>query len=140
MSDYIRKSDKLGVINKLLFSDKRYKKTRDRCNGHTHYNFYEYILLNDSEIYSKNRLDALNQLSEDLKNIFILHLAYIFFLNDHYMMSSDYVDYLDCGMTPEQDSQYWVAPFIQEIFNDVLKKERPDIASIIKESSKMQLD
>ena len=140
MSEYIRNSEKLKTINKLLYLDKRYKRTRDRCNDHAHYNFYEYILLNDSKVYSKNRLEALNQLSEDLKNIFILHLAYIFFMNDHYMMSSDYVDYLDCGMTPEQDSQYWVAPFIQEFFNNLLKKERPDIVFAIKESSKMQLD
>ena len=139
MSEYIRKSEKLEAINKLLFSDERYKKTRNRCNDHTHYNFYEYVLLNDSEIYAKNRHEALNSLSEDLKNIFVLHLAYMFFLNNHYMMSSDYVDCLDFGMTPEEDSQYWVAPFVQEIFDSVLKKERPDVVTMIKECSKMQL-
>ena len=29
-------------------------------------------------------------------------------------MSTDYIDYLDCGIQPPDGSQYWVAPFIQE--------------------------
>ena len=40
MSNYIRSSDKLAAISKLLNMDDRYKKVRDRCNDHTHYNFF----------------------------------------------------------------------------------------------------
>ncbi len=47
------------------------------------------------------------------------------------MMLSDYVDSLDCGITPEEGSQYWVAPFVQNIFDLVINKERPDIAAAI---------
>ena len=36
------------------------------------------------------------------------------------MMSSDYLDALECNMQPEADSQYWVAPFVQEIFDDIV--------------------
>jgi hypothetical protein len=39
MSDYIRKSEKLTEINKLLLKDSRYRDIRNRCNDHTHYNF-----------------------------------------------------------------------------------------------------
>ena len=56
------------------------------------------------------------------------------------MSSSDYEDYLDCGLTPVKDSQYWVAPFIQEVFDKWIKKYRPDIANIIKNSTFMKLD
>lgn len=57
----------------------------------------------------------------------------------NYMMSSDYTDALDAGMPPETDSQYWVAPFIQEIFSDVLETKRPDVASLIKKKTSMHL-
>ena len=60
-------------------------------------------------------------------------------MNDHYMMSSDYIDNLDCGMTPEEDSQYWVAPYVQKMFDEIIKKERNDLAGIIKNKSCMQL-
>jgi hypothetical protein len=56
------------------------------------------------------------------------------------MMSSDYIDALDCGMTPEDGSQYNVAPFIQEIFNSIIEKYRPDIALEIKLKTVMRLE
>jgi hypothetical protein len=140
MSQYIRKSKKLSQINELLCRDKTYKNIRDRCNDHTHYNFYQNMLINDNEIYLKNRLDALNTFSKDLENIFILHFSYLFYLNDHDMMSSDYVDSLECGITPEEGSQYYVAPFVQKIFDDVIKRNRMDLAEEIKKNTSMKLE
>ena len=55
------------------------------------------------------------------------------------MMSSDYVDYLEFGMIPEEDSQYWVAPFIQEAFDKFVKVYRPDIANELKGKTVMKL-
>jgi len=77
--------------------------------------------------------------SEDVRDIFVLHIGYIFFLNSHYMMSRDHLDALECGMQPEEDSQYWVAPFVQEIFDSVITPRRPDVTSMIKKSTAMQL-
>lgn len=140
MSDYIRKSEKLAEINVLLYKDNVYREIRERCNDHTHYNFYQNLLLNDSEIYLKNRFGILNQFSKDLQHLFILHFTYLFYLKDHYMMSSDYVDSMDLGLVPEEDSQYFVAPFIQEIFDKVIKKNRMDLAVEIKRHTTMRLE
>lgn len=137
MSQYIRRSERLKEINALLYADDRYKKIRSRCNDHTHYNFFNHVMLNDSEIYLKSRLAVLNYLSSDLRDIFVLHLSYIFSLHQHYMMASDYMDYLDCGMQPPVNSQYWVAPFIQKTFYEIIKKNRPDIASLILSNTSM---
>ena len=139
MSQYIRSSHKLAVVNNLLYHDQRYKRIRDRCNDYTHYNFFRNVLLNDNQVYIENRLKLIDMLATDTKQLFILHLAYIFFLNDHYMGSSDYADCLDLGITPKEGSQYWVAPFVQDVFDDVLKKERSDIAVAIKQHSCMNL-
>jgi len=140
MSEYIHKSEKLAKINKLLYKDNRYREIRDRCNDHTHYNFYHNLLLNDARIYLKNKAGILNRFSKDLENLFILHLTYLFYLKDNYMMSSDYIDSLDLGLTPEEGSQYSVAPFIQEIFDMVIKKNRIDLAIEIKNHSAMKLE
>ena len=140
MSQYIRSSERVAPITALVFSGDRYKGVRDRCNDHTHYNFYRNILLNDSEIHLPERGRELEQFAADVRDVLILHLAYLFFANEHYMMSSDHIDCLECGMTPEPDSQYWVAPFIQGIFDRPLAEERPDIAAAIREHTSMKLE
>lgn len=81
----------------------------------------------------------LNVFSKDIEAIFIQHFAYVFYLNEHYMMSSDYRDYLDMEMEPEEGSQYWVATFVQEVFDKIIKQKRYDIAKEIKENTTMQL-
>ena len=105
-----------------------------------HYNFFYNFLLNDNEIHNSDRIKYLDVISFDMRALFIQHFAYIFYLNNHYFMSSDYVDYLDDGMTPEENSQFWVAPFIQEVFTKIIEKYRPDIAKEIKDKTEMKLE
>jgi hypothetical protein len=140
MKQYLQKNPKLISICALFKSDDRYPKIRSRCNDHMHYNYFHYMLANDNEVYNKSRLTLLNQLSEDLRDIFILHIGYLFSLNPHYMVSSDYLDALECGLTPEEGSQYFVAPFIQKIFDTVIKPYRADIAKLIRNESGMTLE
>lgn len=140
ISDYIKKSNKLVAINKLLNNRKNsYRKIRTRCNDNVHYNFYFNFLLNDNEIHNPDRLEWLNRFSEDIEALFIQHFAYIFYLNDHYMMASNHIDCLDMGMQPKKDSEYWVADFIQDVFDKVIKAKRKDIATAILANTKMQL-
>ena len=139
MSDYISGSPELAPITDLLFVDDRYRRLRVRCNDHTHYNFYYNVLLNDSEIHLPNRHEALNQFVDDMRDLVILHLSCLFFTKQHYMASSDYVDSLDCGLNPEPESQYWVARFVQEVFDAVVAKHRPDAATVIKDHTDMHL-
>jgi hypothetical protein len=140
MMKYIRKSATLNRVNKMLDLEGRYQKIRKKCNDHTHYNYFYYMTLNDNQMYLKNRLKLLDELSGDIREIFINHFVWLFTLNEHYMASSDYVDCLDCGVTPEEDSQYWVAPFVQEIFDKIIKKHRIDLAIELKNSTCMKLE
>jgi hypothetical protein len=145
MSKYILSSAKLEDITVMLFDSKQYagsalSKIRKRCNSHTHYLYFQNVLSNDNEIHLPARLTYLNNFSKDLEAIFIMHLAYLFYLNDHYMRSPDYVDSIEFGLTPEEGSEYYVSPFIQDLFNEVIKANRPDLAAAIKKKTMMQLD
>ncbi|HLP48799.1 MAG TPA: hypothetical protein VK469_22855 [Candidatus Kapabacteria bacterium] len=138
IEDYLKKSEKVTAIYKLFQKDKRYSELRKRCNNYIHCNFYYNILRNDNEVFL-NRISILNTFSKDLENILIWHLSYLFYIKDIYMMSSDYIDNLELGLTPEPDSQYLVAPFIQEIFDTVIKENRMDLATEIKGNTPMKL-
>jgi hypothetical protein len=140
ISQYINKSAKLKPITDLLQMNKLYKNVRDRCNDHTHYNYYHNLLLNDNEIQLSFRVKALDTFSADLLAVFIQHFAYLFYLNDHYMMSMAYVNFLDEDITPEEGSQYWVSPFIQKAFDKWIKPYRPDIALEILSNTSMKLE
>jgi hypothetical protein len=140
MNNYIHNSNCLKSINAILFADKRYKRLRDRCNDHTHYNFYQNVLLNDNEICLPHRIQWLDRFSTDLRDVLIFHICYLFFASEHYMISSDYVDFLECGLTPEPDSQYWVAPFVQVIFRDVVSAYRNDLSELIKQHTSLHID
>ncbi len=139
VSDYIRTHKRLADLNNLLFNDKRYADLRERCNDNAHYNYYRNLLLNDSEIYNPSREKALNELSADVSELVLIHLSWLFYLNQHYMGSTDHLDYLECGMTPPEDSQYWVASYVQEMFDELIKSNRADIAKLIIENTSMHL-
>jgi hypothetical protein len=139
MKKYIDDSKHVKKLNKIIDFDKRYIAIRENCNNQIHYNSFNTILNNDSRVHDEMRLKLFDQLSSDILNIIILHLSYMFFINDHYMCSSDYIDSLEMGLTPEEDSQYFVAPYIQEFFNKIIKEHRKDIADLILENTSMQL-
>jgi hypothetical protein len=140
MMEYIRRSKSLEKINKMLDLEGRYKNIREKCNDHTHYNLFYYMMLNDNQIYIKDRMKILDGFSSDIRDIFIQHFIWLFTLNGHYMASSDYMDSLECGITPEEDSQYYVAPFIQKVFDEIIKKYRMDLALELKNTTSMKLE
>ncbi len=140
LMQYIKESKRLKALSELFYKDDVYGKIKERCNDHIHYNFFQNIMINDNQVHLKERIASLDAIRRDLRGVFVLHLSYILFLKDHYMVSSDYMDCLEVGMTPEEDSQYWVAPFIQNMFSNIIAKERPDVAQVIVNSSMMHLD
>lgn len=139
MSAYIETSEELKEFFKALNTDKSYVETRQRCNDHMHYNYFDNVMINDNKIRIPQRIKLLDLFKTDLENLFILHACAIFYLNDHYMVSSDYLDHLEMGMTPPEDAQYWVAPFIQEILSELINEKRSDLVAIIKDKSSMFL-
>lgn len=140
LKQYLEGYAKLEGINVLLGNDDRYKKIRSRCNDHMHYNFFQCMMVNDKDVYINSRTTYLDQLALDLKDLFIQHLAYVFTLNEHYMASTEYIEALDAGIEPEEGSQYFVAPFVQKAFDEIIKPIRQDIVNEIKLQSVMKLD
>lgn len=142
MNQYIRNSSKLKDMNNLLFKTKQYKELRQRLNDHTHYNYFQHMIFNDKYHidFENNRINLLNQLSLDIQNIFIKHFCWLFTVKDNYMMSDEYMDYLEMNQTPPKNSQYLVRNYIQEIFNDTIKPNREDLANELKNSTCMKLE
>lgn len=139
MIDKIRKYESLKELEKLFDFDGLYYRIRRLTNGNTHYNKLYYLWLNNNMIHNPNRIKELNNLYACILHLFIFHFSYMYMLNPQYMMSSDYVDALDCGYEPEEGSQYWVASYVHEVFDKYIITKRPDIAEYMRNHTYMEL-
>ncbi len=137
-SDVIATSPKLSQLN-LLFDEDAYEQLSNRCNDHVHVNFFRNLRMNDKNLDGEHQMAQLEQFAKDLRDLLIRHLAYVFFFHPEYMASSDYVDALECGQEPVEGSQYWIAPFVQEVFDELVTPTCPDITEFIKQQSSMEL-
>lgn len=145
MSKYIESSDKVKKLTKLFFNNTSFKgsefeKIRERCNNNVHYLHYRNMMINNNRVNLKDRLRWLDTFKHDIVTLVVFHLSHIFYFKNNYMMSCDYQDSMDLGITPEKDSEYFVAPFIQEFFDEKIMKYNPEIGKFIKENTKMHLD
>lgn len=137
-SQAIKTSPGVVPLN-FLFDSKRYKSISDRCNGHVHINFFRNLRLNHASAGCRAQLASLDEFAGDFRDLFVRHMAYVFSIHPHYMMASDYVDALECEVQPDEDSQYWVAPIVQEVFDKIVTPNRPDVTDFIRLHSGMEL-
>lgn len=122
-----------------LFPSNEDKEISDRCNDHLHVNFAKFLFSH----YDGYRLDKLvpacNQIEIDLKFVISKHLTHLFFFRQSYMASDDYVGSLDCGLEPEEGSQYWVAPVVQEFYDKLVSPKSPGIVDFLRAQTSMEI-
>lgn len=135
--NYLKQSQRLQPIRQIL-GKKNYEKIRERCNDHMHYNYYFNVMLNNSSVILE-RIDHLDTFSTDLHQIFVRHISYLFLVKDGYMMSTDYVDYMDVGGQPPEGTEYLVAPFIQDMFNEAFLPHDIELYKELKKHISLQL-
>ncbi len=88
----------------------------NRLNDYIHGNgisFYNRHVNADQRNSLQKQLQAL---LTDMRSITITFLFLLTLCAPFFIMSTDYVDCLDCNMTPTDGSQYWVAPFVSDFF------------------------
>lgn len=102
-------------------------------NGHSFYNTKAW-LLNESDIEKQ-----INDIVCTAKYITITFLFLLVLCAPQYIMSTDYIDYLDFGQTPPDGSQYWVAPFIVNFFKNNIDMIDENCYEYLKENTCMAL-
>ncbi len=115
------------------------KKNRELLDDNVHANRFSAMLLNCNEVIVNDREKQLKNISIILRQIFTVHLAFIFHLNDHFFMATDYTDCLDMGLTPPEGSNEWIAPYAQEAFDRYIRP-MPKLAEFIKTRSGLKIE
>ena len=140
MKKFLSQEVKLSGIVEYLDSDEC-KKIREWLNDAVHLNHYKSILLNNGLLcIDKQRKIALDNFRDAFDKTIMFHVTCVFCMNPMYLMSSDYSDYMACGMEPPVDCQYDVAPFIQAYLDKTIYQAFPDwIAKLVEVASPMRL-
>ena len=99
---------------------------------------YKSLLANCKTVCIDDRVRYLKNANIILRQIMMVHMSFIFYLNGHYMMAHTHMDYLEMGDTPPEGSQYWLAKYAQDAFDEFIKPY-PKIATFVKEHCYMEI-
>lgn len=104
-----------------------------------HANRYSSVLLNCNTVcLGDKREKQLDNISIILKQILMIHVSFIFYLEPAYLMASDYIDYWEVGETPPEGAAQWLAPFAQEAFDTYIKRHKK-LAAFLKETCSLTI-
>lgn len=115
----------LSSLFKLSDKSTLYHKLRDICNDNMHYNYLYNMMANDAGMI-KARKDLrdpiLKSISQAIRLFFIIHFTFIYVGNTTALMSSDYMDHLECGIQPPEGSERWVSYIVKLAFDSIINK------------------
>lgn len=63
-------------------------------------------------------IDEFRNLGYYARYFTIVFLLLLILCSPWLVMAEDYIDYLDVGVTPPEDSQYWVANFVEKFVKE----------------------
>ena len=114
---------------------KYWETLRKRLNDYVHNNgikfsFQNIIKANDK--YLETHLKDINIQTSYITSFFIVTLLMI---ESSLISSTYYIDHLDCGLEPPEDSQYFIAPFIQDFIDTKVAKLHPELKQYLKNNN-----
>lgn len=155
VDDWIKKKIRIPRVDKILdvlktsattkdlypyFGwDSYLKNNRELLDEHVHVSRFKNIILNCKDNYIDGREKQLDNALIVLKQIMLVHLSFIFYLNGHYMMADTHMTYLEMEDTPPEGSENWLAKYAQDAFDEFIKPY-PKIAEFIKEHCSMEIE
>ncbi|WP_206458886.1 hypothetical protein [Anaerovorax sp. IOR16] len=110
----------------------------ERLNNFVHGNGFAYYNRNINAYKADELQYNMKILVNDMKYITVTFLILLILCSPLSVMSTDYIDYLDCGDTPPEDSQYWVAPFVEHFILNNINLIDENCYNYLKENTSMQ--
>lgn len=117
-----------------------FKSISKRLNNYVHSNGLNYY---NRFIAVPGFSDVQKEMGLILTDMRYITVAFLFLLtlcSPIMIMSSDYVDSLELGFDPPENSQYWVAPFIEEFFKNNLNLIDRSCLDYLRENTSMEFE
>lgn len=100
---------------------------RKKLNNYVHNNGTQYSMHNLVSADNKNLETHLSNVSYRTSYITSFFLVLLLMVESSLISSTDYIDHLDCGLEPPEDSQYFIAGFIQTFIDTKITTLHPEL-------------
>ncbi len=125
-------------INHILteYNLKEYWETlRKRLNNYVHNNGTHFSSHNIISANDKNLGTHLKNINIRTTYISSFFLVLLLMIESSLISSTDYIDHLDCDMEPPEDSQYFVANFVQDFIDKKVSKIHPELKQYLRDNN-----
>lgn len=103
-------------------------------NGRSFYNrLYQYY------INTKSIQENINKIKYEINYITSVFLFLLILIREDYIVSTDYIDYLDCGLEPKEEMKYWVAGFIKKYIDEKMILVSREWKGYLRNKSNMEI-
>lgn len=135
----ISSTDGLQEAIKKYSLRESFSKIGRKLNDYVHGNGYTYYNTNVCLLSGKSIEKQLEELTCTARYTTATFLFLLALCSPQYIMATDYIDYLEMGQVPPDDSQYWVAPFIVEFLKNNIALIDQNCYQYLKENIYMAL-
>ena len=111
-----------------------------RLNDYVHSNGISYYNQNIIAYRNNELKELLFSLINDMRLITVTFMFLLTLCSPLSIMSSDYIDCLECNMTPPEGSQYWVAPYITDFFRKNMDLIDKSCIDYLRENTSMEIE
>lgn len=133
--------DVIGDYNRVKHILKEYnlttmwKELSYHLNNYVHNNGISYSKRNCINGYDSKAIEYLNEVKKNVSYVSSVFVILVLLIESKLFGSTDYIDYCECGLEPVEDSQYFIAPFVQEFIDNTIKVLHPELLEFLKGSN-----
>lgn len=126
------------VVLKYKLKDS-FEKISSTLNNYVHSNGHSYYNRSTDAYTEKVLITELGKLEENARYITVVSLLLLILCSPISVMSETYIDYLDCNMTPPEDSQYWVDGHVEHFVKENISLIDENCLAYLREKTMMQI-
>lgn len=131
----LKQNDNINQILTKYNLQEYWETLRKRLNNYVHNNGTYFSKHNIISAYDNNLATHLKNINIRTTYISSYFLVMLLMIESSLISSTDYIDHLDCDIQPPEDSQYFVANFIQEFIDRKVTNIHPELKKYLKDNN-----
>ena len=131
----LKQNDNINHILTEYNLQEYWETLRKRLNGYVHNNGTSFASHNAISAFHKNLAVHLKNINIRTSYISSLFVVLLFMIEASLFSSTDYIDHLDCDMQPPENSQYFIASFVQDFIDKKVAKIHPELKQYLKDNN-----
>lgn len=114
--------------------EKYWESLRSRLNDYVHNNGTKFSTYNLIKANDKNLKIHLNNINIRTSYISSFFITLLLMIDSSLISSTDYIDHIECDLDPPDNSQYYIASFIQNFIDTKVSKLHPELKQFLKDN------